>query len=94
LQPPETGRRIFLDIVTVKAPKGAPTISKPNWRILVDQESQLKISDFFETKDKMVSLTLAKIKNFIQNGIDIKIIRLDDAGGNKTMEKQSIRLQW
>jgi hypothetical protein len=58
----------------VKTPKGAPTISKPNWCIMVDQESQLKISDFFETKDKMVAPTLAKIKKLIQNGIDIKII--------------------
>jgi hypothetical protein len=63
MQPPETGRLIlFLDIATVKTPKGAPTISKPNWQIMVDQESQLKISDFFETKDKMVAPTLAKIK--------------------------------
>jgi hypothetical protein len=54
---------------------------------MVDQESQLKMSDFFETKDKMVAPTLAKIKKLIQNGIDIKIIRLDDAGENKKMEK-------
>jgi hypothetical protein len=87
LQPPETGRRTFLDIVTVKTPKGAPTISKPNWRIMVDQEFQLKISDFFETKYKMIGPTLAKIKKLIQNGIDIKVIRLDDAGKNKKMKK-------
>jgi hypothetical protein len=36
LQPSETGRRIFLDIATVKIPKGAPTISKPNWWIMVE----------------------------------------------------------
>jgi hypothetical protein len=74
LQPPETGWRIFLDIATVKTPKGAPTVSKPNWRIMVDQESHLKISDFFESKDNMVAPMLAKIKKLIQNGIGIKII--------------------
>ena len=57
----ESNERIFLDLATVKAPKALKvTVSKPNWRILVDKKTQFKISDFYETKDGMIEPTCEK----------------------------------
>ena len=43
----KNGERVFLDIATVKKPSGTNIrVSKPNWRILVDERTGLKVSDF------------------------------------------------
>jgi hypothetical protein len=42
--------RIFLDIATVKKAKDGPPVTKPNWRIMVDERTGMKFSDFFEAK--------------------------------------------
>jgi hypothetical protein len=51
------GRRIFLDIATIKQRKEGPNVSKPNWCIMVDEQTQLKFSGFCETKDAMIEPT-------------------------------------
>ncbi len=33
------GRRVFLEIATVKKPKGGQNVTKPNWCIVVDEHS-------------------------------------------------------
>jgi hypothetical protein len=38
--------RIFLDIATVKKLKNGPNVTKPNWRIMVDERTGMKFSDF------------------------------------------------
>jgi hypothetical protein len=42
--------RVFLDIMTVKSPKDGPKVTKPIWRVIVDEGTQLKFSDFFQRK--------------------------------------------
>ena len=49
--------RIFLDISTVKDKSGLDVLTKPNWRILVDERSGMKFSDFFSRKIDMVEAT-------------------------------------
>jgi hypothetical protein len=44
-------RRIFLDISSVQANKQGKKPTKPHWRIMVDERSTLKFSNFFETKN-------------------------------------------
>ena len=39
--------RYFLDVASVKTKPGQPKVSKPHWRIVVDEKTQLKFSDFF-----------------------------------------------
>jgi hypothetical protein len=39
--------RVFFDIATVKGPKKRPNVRIPNWRIIIDERTQLKFSDFF-----------------------------------------------
>ncbi len=49
--------RVFLDIVQVNGPEKGPTVTKPNWWIIVDERTQLKFSDFFNSKRNMVEPT-------------------------------------
>jgi hypothetical protein len=46
----EPGGRMYLDISTVKDKKGEPRITKHNWRITVDESTNLKISHFYAKK--------------------------------------------
>ena len=47
-----------LDISTIRAPKGAKiAVSKPNWRLIIDQRTGMKFSDFFATKNGMIEPT-------------------------------------
>jgi hypothetical protein len=48
--------RIFLYISTIKKTKDGPKVTKPNWRIMVDERTGMKFSDFFETKSQWLSL--------------------------------------
>jgi hypothetical protein len=52
--------RIFLDLASVKTPKGAPRIAKRNWRIMVDERTGMKFSDFSAMKEGMIEPTCAQ----------------------------------
>jgi hypothetical protein len=57
--PPSTKdqKRIYLDIATIKKTKKGPKVYKGNWRIMVDERTQFKFADFFDTKNGMVEET-------------------------------------
>ena len=38
--------RLFLDIAIIKKINGMPNVTKPNWRIMVDERTGLKFTDF------------------------------------------------
>jgi hypothetical protein len=78
-----TNERIFLDIATLKSPPEGPNVTKPNWRIMVDERTQLKFSDFFETKNGMIEPTCEQFQKWHQHGMPVKYVRLDNAGENK-----------
>ena len=42
--------QIFLDIATVKRQTDGPKVSNPNWRIMVDERTGMKFSDFYVSK--------------------------------------------
>jgi hypothetical protein len=77
--------RVFLDIATVKSPKGGPTVRKPNWRIVVNERTQLKFSDFFETKNGMVEPTCEKLQRWKDAGKEVRYIHMDNAGENERL---------
>jgi hypothetical protein len=85
--------RIFLDISTIKN-KDDKRVYKSNWRIMVDEHTELKISDFFDTKSGMVEPTCAKLYKWNQNGIKVKKIRLDNAGENKLLQQRADSKDW
>jgi hypothetical protein len=61
--PPSTKdeNRVYLDIATIKKTKKGPKVYKGNWRIMVDEQTQLKCSDIFDTKNGMVEDTCEQL---------------------------------
>lgn len=70
----KNGELLFLDITTITGEKdGIKPNDKKNWRILVDERTQMKFSLFCATtKDGMVVPTLEQIGRL--NGITVKYI--------------------
>ena len=87
--------RIFLDISTIKDPNmGKKQQYKKNWRILVDEQTNLKFSDFFETKDGMVEPTLEQFYRWEKAGMPVQIISCDGAGENIKLQQRSQSADW
>jgi hypothetical protein len=74
------GERMFLDLSSVKPPKKRVNIPKPQWRMLVDEATNLKISHWYARKNEMVEPTCEFIKMLLSKGVVIKIIRIFKAG--------------
>jgi hypothetical protein len=87
-------RRIFLDISTIKKVKNGPSVTKPNWRIMVDEKSSLKFSEFFQTKDGMVEPTCEQLHKWKEAGIPVKFIRMDNAGENGKLQARAQSSDW
>jgi hypothetical protein len=92
-RPPSTKdeSRIYLDIATIRKTKNGPKVYKGNWRIMVDERTQLKFSDFFDTKNGMVEETCEQLHRWKQSQREAKLIRLDNAGENKLLQQRSQR---
>jgi len=89
------GERIFLDISTIKGEKDGPKVNaKKNWRIMVDERTNMKFTKFFTTKNGMIEPTLAQLERWRQAGIKVKYIRCDNAGENKKLEERSDSADW
>jgi hypothetical protein len=78
-------KRIYLDITTIKKTKKGPKVYKGNWRIIVDERTQLKFSNFFDTKNGMVKDTCEQLHRWKESGCGTEIIPLD-----KCRRKQTI----
>jgi hypothetical protein len=93
--PAEDGKnRIYLNIAMVKQQKGMPRATKPNWRIMVDQRTGLKFSNFFDKKNGMVEPTCEQLHRWKQNGITVDYIRLDNVGENKLLKQRCHSKDW
>jgi hypothetical protein len=95
--PPSTKdeNRIYLDIATIRKTKKGPKVYKGNWRIMVDEQTQLKFSDlFFDTKNGMVEETCKQLHCWKQSGRGAEIIRLDNAGENKLLQQRLQSADW
>ena len=97
------GERIFLDVSTVKQPAvlgGGEAVgedrklNKSNWRIMVDEKTQLKFSNFFETKSGMVEPTCEQFSKWIKDGFPLRYVRLDDGGENIKLQSRCQSESW
>jgi hypothetical protein len=61
---------------------------------MVDEATNLKFSDFYQTKDGMVEPTLTKWAKWQGIGIDVSNVRLDNAGENKKLQKRAESCDW
>jgi hypothetical protein len=73
---------IYLDIATIRKTQwqNGPKVHKGYWRIMVVERTQLKFSDFFDTKNGMFEETCEQLHGWKQSGREAKLIRLDNAG--------------
>jgi hypothetical protein len=87
--------RIHLDIQSVKAPPNTDvTITKPNWRIMVDERTEMKWTDFFEAKNDMIEKTCETFYRWKHDNKPVKYVRCDNAGENKGLEDRLKSATW
>ena len=65
--------------------KDQVTPLKPVWRIMVDQQLQLKFLDFCVHQDYMIEQTCEQWKKWQQAGKKVDVVQLDNAGKNKAL---------
>eukprot|EP00536_Pseudo-nitzschia_multiseries_P007996 jgi/Psemu1/19269/gm1.19269_g len=75
------GERLFLDMSSVKPPKEAksnkltaPFITKPHFRMIVDEYSSCRFANFFASKDGMVEPTCALLNQWRSKGQNLQYI--------------------
>jgi hypothetical protein len=70
--------RLFLDVSAVMKDKNSDasvdSLSKRYWRIMVNEASQFKISDFFMSKHAMIDTTCEQIFKLKQENKVVKYI--------------------
>jgi hypothetical protein len=86
--------RVFLDIATIRNPDEETTATKPNWRIMVDERTQLKFSNFFQTKNGMVEPTCEQFQRWKDQGKEVKYLRMDNAGENHLLQQRCESKDW
>jgi hypothetical protein len=86
--------RIYLDIATVRPEKDQPKPTKSVWRIMVDERTQLKFSDFYKRKSDMVEPTCEQFKKWAHANKALQVVRMDNAGENKLLQKRSESKDW
>ena len=90
-----SNERMHLDIATIKAPEHMKiNVSKPHWRILVDEKVQMKISDFYATKNGMIEPTCEKFQKWNDADMPVRIVRMDGSGENMKLKQRSESSDW
>ena len=81
--------RIYHDLATVKAPADvAEKVSKPNWHLIVDKETDMKFTTFHKNKDDILDNASTQLKVMEQLvGKEIQIWQQDNAGENMVLEQ-------
>ena len=89
------GERIYSDISTIKQQnEDLPAVTKPNWHILVDKATRLKMTAFYESKNGMVEPTCEKFHRWKQAGHPVVCVRQDNAGENKLLQGRCDSAAW
>ena len=91
----ESNGRVGIDISTIKAPKDSDIIvSKPNWLMVIDERSGLKLSSFHKNKDDIVPYLAEKFSRFKYDENPVLRVRCDNAGENKSTEREVNNSKW
>jgi hypothetical protein len=92
--------RVYLDCCSFKDSMTMKVASV--WRLMVFYPSELKITDIFNSKSAMIEPTIEKLSQMCQLGVGPKILRMDNAGENKSLAdrlkskgwKLPIKVEW
>lgn len=90
----EVNGRVYLDISRVVNPKHKVQPRRPYWHLMVDEKTGYKSSSFFQAKDEMVEPTCQKLANWKANGMEVKVLRMDNGGENKSLVKRLNSKEW
>ena len=89
------GERFFLDLSSVKGTKDGPKVArKENCRLMVDERTRVAFSEFFATKKGILESTPELLHKMISKCINVKYIRMDNAGRNKKLQARSESKDW
>ena len=81
------GERMYLDISSMRKPSMG---GRQHWVMLVDEATKYKKSVFLKKKNEQVEPIIDWIKTLkARHKIQVKIIRCDNAGENKVLERES-----
>ena len=81
------GERMYLDMSSMRKPSMG---GRQHWVILVDEATKYKKSFFLKKKNEQVEPIIDWIKALkARHKIQVKIIRCDNAGENKVLERES-----
>ena len=83
------GERLFIDISSPTQPSIG---GNKHWLLVLDDFSDCPISFFLSHKDMLKVKMIALIKQLRNEGIDVKIIRCDNAGENVSFQKEAEEL--
>ena len=87
--------RIYLDISSIKAPKDLKVnVTKPYWRLMVDERTRMKWSAFFEHKNDMIEPRCEIFNRWKQAGQPVQYVRCDNAGENLGLENRLKSSDW
>ena len=81
---------MYLDLskVTVAGDNGVVELNRKNWKLMVDEFTGKKWSEFTGTKSGMVEPTCEFLNKMKARGIPVKTIRMDPGGENLALEKR------
>jgi hypothetical protein len=88
------GECMFFNIASFTQPRKGMVIPKPNWSMMVDENTNYEITYFFKKKDKIVKPTCELIKQLKYKGREMIFLRMDNAGENRILEKRYKSKDW
>ena len=87
--------RILLDISTIMIPKEVKmSVTKPHWRIMVDERTGLKLSGLFQANNGIIEPTCVKFSKSRQGGQPVRLVVFDNYGGNLNSEQLENGKDW
>lgn len=83
-------------MATIKVPQDVKVIIKrPNWQLIVDEHTGMKISAHFEHKSDLAEYACKRIGRLdAVTGKKLKCIRMDNAGENKKLGERLMSDAW
>ena len=89
------GEKVYLDISTIKKQnEELPAVTKPDWHMLVDEATRLKISAFYELKNGMVEPMCKKFQNWKQADHPVVCVWQDNTDKNQLLQSPCDSAAW
>eukprot|EP00957_Ditylum_brightwellii_P063090 4789512-Ditylum_brightwellii.AAC.1 len=91
----KVNEQMNLDISTIKVPTGVKVnVDKPQWLMPVDEKTNMKWSEFYKHKNNFVEPLCTKMHKQKEAGMQLQILRCNNTGENKLLEKRSDSVDW